>query len=127
MSTVMTVYQLSQQILGFDPTLIVVVWVVVSMLSFATRLGTRTKTKDGRHFWLAVLCFVVSLIVVAVTNPSGTIPSMYATQTLKLAGASSIGYQLFKPLTRGLTRYILLAVEKRTGVKMEEGAKDAVG
>lgn len=124
--SVMAVYQQVQQVLGLDPTLMVVVWVIVSMLSFATGLRTRAKTKDGRHFWLAVLCFIVSFIVILFVSPSGTGREMYATMTLKLAGASSIGYQLFKPVTRGLAKYILLAIEKRTGVKMDGGDKDAV-
>lgn len=120
MEKVKLIYHFAESLMGLDPLLLVVVWVIVSLIAFATKLRSRAQTKDGRHFALAILCFIVSTAVVFLVEPSGTAGNVIAEKVLKLAGLSSITYQLFKPLTRGMVRFIINRFERATGVDVDE-------
>lgn len=91
-----------EQLLGFSPLLMLPVFVIVSLVDRVTNLKERLP--EWRNHILGVMCLLAGALV-TVTTEYETWREI-VTGAMYLGSLSSLSYQIFKGLYRGLRHWI---------------------
>lgn len=113
--TFVSLWETAGSIVGFDPMLMLPVFLLVSLIDKGAKLEERAG--DWRKSIVGVTCIIMgALVSLLVEADSGR---ALITNAIYLGSVSALSYQIFKGLYVGVQNLIKDRFESRTGIKIE--------
>jgi len=109
--------------LGYTPVLMIPVFFIVSMTSFALKVRQRFPT--WKNFILGILCLVAAASVVALSGDHETVGEL-ANRSLIVGSVSALTYQIFKGFFTGTKEWLIKKMKSSTGITVDIEDNDIV-